>query len=208
MKEGKNLWEKNFQRERRFCPSSGTKCNSYAIGGFHLSLGILPANPVGKGPNYGACKVDLALVVWPVGPKQYIAQSDLPRNWAWAGPLYMTYVDAHFCDTFSTNPIQPSSITLWIKFFYFIIFYPLKAWPRFMQHMGEIEEMWFGGYDRVGFFRTFCISLAHVCYKWARNTVSTFGLWRRSDTWNFQLKELLYSGCLWPKVSTLNHFCL
>ena len=58
---------------------------------------------------------------------------------------------AHFCDKFSTSSIQPSSTALWIKFMYFIIFYPFKAWPRPMQHMREIEEMWFGGYELVSF---------------------------------------------------------
>lgn len=42
--------------------------------------GSLPTKPIGEGPKDGACKVDRAPVVWPVGPKQCLARSDPPRN--------------------------------------------------------------------------------------------------------------------------------
>ena len=42
--------------------------------------GSLPAKPIGEGTKDGACKVDRAPVVWPVGPKQCLARSDPPRK--------------------------------------------------------------------------------------------------------------------------------
>ena len=68
-----------------------------------------------------------------------------------------------------------------------------------MQHMGEIEEVWFGGHGSV--------SLGHFAWaqpmratKWARDTNIMLGLWKRSYTRNFCLKRAFM---LWLTVAQL-----
>ena len=56
-----------------------------------------------------------------------------------------------------------------------------------MWHIGEIEEVWFGGYELVpsGPFAW----AQHMCAtKWARDTSSTSSSWKRSCTRNFHLE--------------------
>ena len=58
-------------------------------------------------------------------------------------------VDTHFRDTFSTSSIQPSLPSLWAQFMYYIIFYYFKHGPSPCDLLGEIEEVWFGGYVSI-----------------------------------------------------------
>ena len=50
------------------------------------------------------------------------------------------FVDTHFCDTFSTSPIQPSPTSLWAQFMYYIIFYSFKHDPSPCDLLGELRK--------------------------------------------------------------------
>ena len=76
--------------------------------------------------------------------KDYYATPDLP--W-WD----FMVVDIHFCNTFSTNLIQPSLTSLWAQFMYHIIFYSFKHDPSPCDILAKIEKVWFRGYGSVSF---------------------------------------------------------
>jgi len=66
----------------------------------------------------------------------------------------MITIDTHFCDTFFTSSIQSSPTTLWAQFMYYILLYSFKHDPSPCDILGEIEEVWFEGYES-GFLRPF-----------------------------------------------------
>ena len=49
-------------------------------------------------------------------------------------------VDTHFCDIFSTSPIQPSPTSLWAQFMYYIIFYSFKHDPSPYDLWGKLRK--------------------------------------------------------------------
>ena len=70
-----------------------------------------------------------------------------------------------------------------------------------MQHMGEIKEVWFGGYKLVP-FGSFAWAQPMRATKLARDTGSTLGSWRRSCIQNFHPKTTFM---LW--VTAAQSFC-
>ena len=68
--------------------------------------------------------------------------------------------------------------------------------------MGEIEEVWFGGYRSI-LFEPFAWAQPILAIKWARDTGSTSGSWRRSYIQNFYPK---IAFMLW--VTVAQSFCL
>ena len=119
-------------------------------------------------------------------------------------PELIEFVNTYFCDTFSTSPIQLSPTSLWAQFMYYIIFYYFKYDPSSCDLLGEIEEVWFGGYGSVPFEPFAWAQLMHAT-KWERDIGSTSGSWRRSCTWNFHLKTAFMLRWLWPNFWT---FCM
>ena len=98
-------------------------------------------------------------------------------------------------------PIQPSLTSLWALFMYYIIFYCFKYDPSSCNLLGEIEEMWFGGYGSIPF--GLFVWAQHIrATKWVRDTGSTLGSWKRSCTQNFHPKTTFM---LWVTVAQL--FC-
>ena len=112
-------------------------------------------------------------------------------------PIFTT----HFRDTFSTSPIQPSPTSLWAQFMYFILFYSFKHSPSPCDLLGEIEEVWFGGYGSVP-FGLFAWAQPMHATKWVRDTNSTSGSWKRSCIQNFHPKTVFM---LW--VTMAQSFC-
>ena len=116
-------------------------------------------------------------------------------------PELIEFVDTYFCDTFSTSPIQLSPTSLWAQFMYYIIFYYFKHGPSPCDLLGEIEEVWFGGYVSIP-LRPFAWAQHIRATKWARDNGSTLGSWRRSYTQNFYPKTVFM---LW--VTMAQSFC-
>ena len=83
-------------------------------------------------------------------------------------------VNTHFCLTFFTSLIQPSSTSLKTQFMYYIIFYYFKHGPIPCDILGEIDKMWFGGYGSVS-FGLFALVQTMRATKWVRDTGSTSG---------------------------------
>jgi len=114
-------------------------------------------------------------------------------------------VDIHFCNTFSTNPIQPSLTFLWAQFMYYIIFYFFKHDPNLCSILEEIEEVWFGGYGLVS-FGPFAWASPCVLPSGQGTLVAPQahgeGLVSKIST----SKQLLCSSWLWPKVSVRTLF--
>ena len=57
-------------------------------------------------------------------------------------------VDAQFCDTFSTSPIQPSPTSLWAQFMYYIIFIILSMVQVYATYWGKLKKYGLEGMDR------------------------------------------------------------
>ena len=110
-------------------------------------------------------------------------------------------VDIHFRDTFSTSLIQPSRTSLWAQFMYYIIFYSFKHDSSPCIILGEIEKVWFRGYESVPLGPFAWTQLMHAT-KWARDTSSTSGSWRRSCIQNVHPK---IAFMLW--VTVVQSFC-
>ena len=58
-------------------------------------------------------------------------------------------VDTHFRDTFSTNPIQPTSTSLWAQFMYYIILYSFKYGPSPCDLLEKLRKC---GLEGMGWF--------------------------------------------------------
>ena len=56
--------------------------------------------------------------------------------------------DTHFHDKFCTNPIQPSSTSLWAQFMYYIIFYSFKHDPSSCDLWGKLRKCGLEGMGR------------------------------------------------------------
>ena len=54
--------------------------------------------------------------------------------------MVFVIVDTHFRDTFCTNPIQPSSASLWAQFMYYIFFYSFKHGPSTCNLMEKLRK--------------------------------------------------------------------
>ena len=72
-----------------------------------------------------------------------------------------------------------------------------------MWHIEKIEGLWFEGYELV-LFELFAWVQPMYVIKWAKDTDSTLGTYKRSYNWNSHL--VLCSCCLWPKFATLISF--
>ena len=96
-------------------------------------------------------------------------------------------VNTRFRDTFSTSPIQPSSTFLWTRFMYYILFIFLSMAQAHVTIWGKLRKCGLEGMGR------FLSDLLHEpipmrATKWARDTDSTSGSWRRSCIQNFHPK--------------------
>ena len=86
-------------------------------------------------------------------------------------PIFAT----HFLQTRFNQARLPCGLNSCI-IFYFILF---KHGPSSCDLLGEIEEVWFGGYGLVSFW-PFAWAQPMRATKWARDTGSISGSWRRS----------------------------
>lgn len=57
-------------------------------------------------------------------------------------------VDTHFCDTFRTSPIQPSSTSLWTRFMYYILFILLSMTQAHVTIWGKLKKCGLEGMSR------------------------------------------------------------
>ena len=102
---------------------------------------------------------------------------------------------------FATHFLQARFNQAWLPcglnsciIFYFILF---KHGPSLCDLLGEIEEVWFGGYGSVP-FGPFAWAQPMRATKWARDTGSTSGSWNRSCIQNFHPKIVFM---LWVTVA-------
>ena len=103
----------------------------------------------------------------------------------------------------STSSTQLSSTSLWAQFMYHIILY----WPKPMRHMGEIEEVWFGGYGSIS-FGPFTCARPCVLPSGQRTLVAPQAHGGSLVPKISISKEFSCSGWLRPKISTRTCFCL
>jgi len=80
---------------------------------------------------------------------------------------------------------------------YYILFYSFKHDPSPCDILGEIEKLWFRGYESVSFEPFTWVQPIHAT-KWTRETSSISNLCMRSCTWKFYLKRTFI---LWPIVA-------
>ena len=89
--------------------------------------------------------------------------------------------------TFFMSSIQSSPMALRAQFMYYIIFYSFKHGRSPCDIFGEIEEVWFGGYELIP-FEPFAWAQHMHASKWAKDTGNTLGSWKKSYTYNFHPK--------------------
>ena len=103
------------------------------------------------------------MVFWCFHKKTFAPNSNFQRPYVKRPKVTLMFVDTHFRNTFRKSPIQPSSISLWTRFMYYILFILLSMAQAHATYGGNwgsvIWRVW------VGSFRTFCMSLAHACYQ-------------------------------------------
>ena len=134
----------------------------------------------------------LQFYLWHSKSSQYFYDFILSCDWSSYNFYFIVFwpmmtIDTHFRDTFFTSSIQPSPTVLWAQFMYYILFYSFKYSLSPCDILWKIEKVWFGGYESVS-FRPFAWAQPMPVTKWAKDTSSTSGSWRRSCTWNFHPK--------------------
>ena len=94
-------------------------------------------------------------------------------------PIFVT----HFLQVRFNQARLPCGLNSCILFYFILFKHGLSPYDL----LGEIKEVWFGGYKSVP-FKPFAWAQPICATKWARDTGSTSGSWNRSCIQNFHSK--------------------